>query len=225
MRLTILWLSAALLIAPMARPGPVVVELFTSQGCSSCPPADAFARALGTQKGVIPLSYHVDYWNRLGWEDSFSSSENTARQYAYGRRFRNRSVWTPQFVVGGEAWSNGPFREMVMASIDAQAQRPDRITLRREGARLLLAPRAQDLPEMEVLVARIVPQAQVNITAGENAGQRITYSNIVTRLDLLARWDGSEPLALDLPEGPAVIMVQQTGHGPIMGAMQLGAND
>ena len=87
-----------------AQSGPVVVELFTSQGCSSCPPADDYLAGLVGRDDVLPLAFHVDYWDRLGWKDTLATPEYTARQYAYGNSFQNRSVWTPQFVVGGVAY-------------------------------------------------------------------------------------------------------------------------
>ena len=88
----------------------IVVELFTSQGCSSCPPADAYLAELAGRDDVIALSFHVDYWNYIGWTDPFSMPEATSRQRAYGRQLGKSFVYTPQIVVDGRAETVGPFR-------------------------------------------------------------------------------------------------------------------
>ena len=105
--------------APLARAqgSPVVVELFTSQGCSSCPPADALLRKLAEEEDVIALALHVDYWDYLGWKDSFATPKFTARQRAYAKKARSRSIYTPQMVVQGEDRVVGNDAEMVLARI------------------------------------------------------------------------------------------------------------
>src|SRR4051812_17852201 len=114
---------------------PVVVELFTSQGCSSCPPADALLGELTRRADVLPLAFHVDYWNRLGWKDPYSSAESTARQRTYARQLGLRTIYTPQMVVDGGIDVVGSERADVLKAIDAAraSQRTVPIEVARDG--------------------------------------------------------------------------------------------
>lgn len=110
----------------VAKTQPVVIELFTSQGCSSCPPADALLAEIGdaNPKDVIVLSYHVDYWDYIGWKDPFASNTNTQKQYAYGSQFDLKSVYTPQVVVNGDTQFTGSNSSKMLASIDHYSTSP-----------------------------------------------------------------------------------------------------
>lgn len=210
----------------------VVVELFTSQGCSSCPPADAFLADLAQVDGVIALALHVDYWDYIGWKDSFSQPAFTERQKAYARAVHSRMVYTPQMVVNGAQAAEGTDPEQVVGLIGAarQAPRPVRLSLSRRGGEITIRAQA-DAPlatPAEVQVLRYVPEAVVDIGAGENAGRRILYRNVVTDITRLADWGGQNPLELRTPapgDAPVVVVVQVQGPGAILAAARLGDGD
>lgn len=222
-------------------PMPVVVELFTSQGCSSCPPADAMLAMLAGQSGVLPLSYHVDYWDYLGWADSFARPEFTARQEAYARAAGERSVYTPQLIIEGTdtAVALGPAQ--LMGLIDAHRLAPAMLNVQRQkqgDADLIELMPQSDLGGMvEVSLIRFLPERSVEVRGGENEGRRMTYTNVVLGIERLARWDGAAPLRLSVRAGEAeegsfpddtrhVILVQQDLPGgdlpgPILAAVTL----
>lgn len=205
--------------------GPVVVELFTSQGCSSCPPADAYLAELAENPDVLTLAFHVDYWDRLGWKDTFASRDNTNRQYAYGRAFHNRSVWTPQFVVQGRHFSKGNFRAMVAeyianaaaagSDVDLSVARSDmtaEVTLSGRGAAATL------------YLVTYKPSADVRVKRGENAGRTLSYHSIVTGLEPLGNWDGrgTESFTVTLSDGAHMaVILQDKKLGPIQAAARL----
>lgn len=208
---------------------PVVVELFTSQGCSSCPPADAFLEELAMRDDVIALSLHVDYWDYIGWADTFGSPAHTARQRGYAKAHGHKMVYTPQMIVGGTDAVVGTHRAEVIDLIDKHlAQDTANITLevaRDDDTVTLRASMAQprDTP---LVVQRVCfkPQESVRIKRGENAGRTITYVNIVTGMDHLVTWDTRTPLAVQFDaagEGASVILLQAGRHGPIAAAVRL----
>ncbi|MDN5787658.1 thioredoxin family protein [Pseudorhodobacter sp.] len=205
----------------------VVVELFTSQGCSSCPPADAIFGALAADNQVIALSLHVDYWDYLGWKDKFADPQFTARQKAYAHFARDKMIYTPQIVVQGQARVVGNRPDEVAAAIGAHSGQPQRAHLRlqRSGAQLLI--RAAPVPGVEaplrVQLVHFDPSESVLIERGENAGKTITYSNIVTSWQLLGKWDGQTALDLAIPagSGPLAVILQADGPGEIFGAAVL----
>jgi hypothetical protein len=212
-------------LAVLADDHPVVVELFTSQGCSTCPPADAMLAELAHMPGVIALGLHVDYWDYIGWTDTFGHAAYTARQQAYARAARARGVYTPQFIVGGSDAVVGADAIEVMALLrhHAAAETGVDVDIDRTGNTLHITARAEApaaLP-MLVQVVRYRPAETVDIGGGENAGHEIAYANIVTSMQRVAEWRGTEPLTLRMeiagPE-PVVVIVQQAGPGPIMAA-------
>jgi hypothetical protein len=220
---------AAVLAQPvLAEDRPVVVELFTSQGCSSCPPADAFMAELVQDPGVIALALHVDYWDYIGWADSFADPAFTERQKTYARVIGSRTIYTPQMVVGGLDRVEGNDPEAVWALIRAH-QMVDRgvtITARREGDRLVIELVA--VPPLtegaEVVLVRYVPEEVVTIERGENAGHTVTYRNIVTDWQTVGAWPGTAPMTLEaaLPgAGPAVVMVQEPGPRAVLAAARV----
>jgi len=208
---------------------PVVVELFTSQGCNACPPADEFFRELAAREDVLALSLHVDYWDYIGWEDTFASPENTARQRGYAKAGRRKMVYTPQMVINGRDHVVGTRFRDIAALIDkhgAEGANGLEVTLTRAGGTLHLAARAQTPREMPLLVqlARYVPEETVDIARGENAGRTLTYVNIVTELIEVAEWDTRAPLALEIDwpeEAPVAVLLQYPDHGTIEAVARL----
>ncbi|WP_372605044.1 DUF1223 domain-containing protein [Actibacterium sp.] len=226
-------LAAALLTAPGAALAsdtamPVVVELFTSQGCASCPPADGLLNELAGREDVIALSLHVDYWDYIGWKDAFADPAYTKRQKGYARAVGSRSVYTPQMVVGGAEHVIG-FRPMEVAElIQRHKSRPAPVTLSltRSGEHVIVAAQALRPLKGEVVLQLVsyMPNQIVEITRGENAGRRIQYSNIVNGWTPVARWDGAAPLNLsfEMPsDSPVVAILQESGFGPILAAARL----
>ncbi|MCB2115088.1 MAG: DUF1223 domain-containing protein [Rhodobacteraceae bacterium] len=207
---------------------PVVVELYTSQGCSSCPPADAVMAGLAQRPDVIALALHVDYWDYIGWKDTFADAAYAKRQRAYARVAGARTVYTPQMIVGGMDHLVGVREDELEALIRRFSARPVPValTLGRKGATVRIEARA-DMPVpggAVVQLVRYTPKASVAIERGENAGHRIDYANIVTDWNAVADWDGAEPLSLDVEapgEAPVVVIVQKPGPGPILAAAVL----
>lgn len=218
------------LTAPAARAdSPVVVELFTSQGCSACPPADALLTQLADREDVIALALHVDYWDYIGWADTFASGQFTRRQHAYARAAGHRMVYTPQMIIGGVERVVG-YEPMDVAELIAQhrvVDYPVEVSLSRvEGGIVLraVASMALDGPGMVVQVVRYQPQEVVEIRRGENAGRTVDYSNIVTEWMRVGDWSGAEPFELQLVDSsplPIVALVQMAGPGQILGAARL----
>ena len=207
---------------------PVVVELFTAQGCAACPPADAFLAELATRADVIALALHVDYWDYIGWRDTFAQGAFTERQKAYARAAGARTIYTPQMVVQGREAMPGTRTEAVTARILETAAEPQTISLEAsgsaDGARLVLRPLAGPVGGARVHLVRYEPRVDVAIGAGENAGRRLEGHNIVLSWETLAEWDGSAPLELEvaLPGSlPAVAIVQRADQGAILGALRL----
>lgn len=225
--------------APMGSP-PVVVELFTAQGCSTCPPADELIATLADLPEVLTLSWHVDYWDYLGWPDGFASPANTARQQGYATVAGERGVYTPQIVVDGQDTLLGVGRAGLLALIDEHAARPAAImvTSRVDGANHVidLTPRAAIPGGVQVTLVRYLPRRDVRVTEGENRGMRLRYRNIVVGVELLTQWPARAPLRLTVRSAageqggyPAdtrhAILVQQVLRGglpgPILAALRL----
>ncbi|WP_296433080.1 DUF1223 domain-containing protein [Yoonia sp.] len=210
----------------MAQNGPVVVELFTSQGCSSCPPADAMLHDLAKRDDVIALALHVDYWDYIGWKDVFGRPENTRRQHGYAQAARATTVYTPQMVIGGVDHVVGSRPMQVMDAVQAQARRgnPVNVTLTRSGDAIQINATAISRGDYIVQLVRFTPEETVAIRRGENAGRTFSYANIVKSWDVIGRWDGLTALTLNaaaVGSDGVVVIVQQNGHGPIAGAAKL----
>lgn len=210
----------------LAQDNPVVVELFTSQGCSSCPPADALLQDLAQRDGVIALALHVDYWDYIGWEDSFASPAFTERQHLYARAAGERMVYTPQFIIGGVDRSVGADTMALMDLIAGHADRPAPVMLevRASESGFSLEAESVEPGAMVVQLVRYDPEETVEILSGENRGRTLTYSNVVRDWDVIARWDGLAPLRLSAEfDGglPAVVIVQEDGHGAILAAARV----
>jgi hypothetical protein len=230
--------------------GPVVLELYTAQGCAACPPADRLLAELAERPEVIALALHVDYWDYIGWADIFADPEHAERQKRYARSRGLSTIYTPQIVVMGMDLIEGFRTAEVQAALDAHLAQPHeaRITLSRtldgqlrlraepvEGPPLLasrataltpLALGAAAEPELvhDVQLVRYLPRSEVAITEGENAGVTAEYVNIVTAWQTVGTWDLSGPFELDLPitgDEPVIVLVQQPGQGAIVAAARL----
>ena len=188
---------------PIATPAgapPILVELFTSQGCSSCPPADRLLRRLGEggragDVAVIPLSYHVDYWNYIGWTDPFSSSEWSARQHAYAESFEAGRVYTPQLVINGRRDCVGSNESKVRREIERAARQgvagrldvevaagPDSEHLSLEIEARVVSPEASTSAAWSVMVAVFENELETPVSRGENGGRKLRNSHVVRSL-------------------------------------------
>jgi hypothetical protein len=221
-------LCSAPLGAQEAVPG-VLLELYTSQGCSSCPPAEDMLLDLAQRRDVIALALHVDYWDYIGWKDTFASPAYTARQKAYAHAHGARAIYTPQMIVGGHDVIVGakPMKlgEQLMAH--KTAGQAVALAARRSGDRLEISAPVpeQALPaDMVVDVVRYLAAATVQITRGENAGLTLEHANIVTDWQRVSDWTGRDPLRLEVqvdgPE-PIVVIVQQAGPRRVMAAVRI----
>lgn len=217
-------LALLLPVCASAADRPVVVELFTSEGCSSCPPADAYLTELSRQgRSVLPLAFHVTYWNGLGWKDPFSLAAATERQARYGSRFGDGS-YTPEMVVDGAHGFVGSERGQVGAAI--QQARGDRtatsVSVSREGAQLTIRVGAGS-GAGRVLLVGFDPEHRTAVGRGENTGRTLTESNIVRSLRTVGQWSGA-PLAIGeaAPAGQDVAVLLEAPDGRIVGAARLG---
>ena len=222
-----LWLCLGAAAMAQAEDG-VVVEFYTSQGCSSCPPADAYFAELSQQPGVIALALHVDYWDYIGWEDSFAKPGFTERQKAYARAAGSRMIYTPQMIVGGVERVEGNAPDAVVRSIGRHMSLPAAVTLSvtREGGQVVIRALA-DAPLTEgatVQLVRYVPVETVTIERGENAGRVMTYHNVVTEWETLADWAGTAPFEMRADaagDAPVVVIVQEAGPAGILAAARI----
>lgn len=208
-----------------------VVELFTSQGCSSCPPADRFMGELAERGDIVALTYPVDYWDYLGWRDTLASPDNSARQRAYAEARGDRSVYTPQIVVNGAAHVIGSDRAALKRELSRQPALPVTVDLRMAGDLLearvdgTLPPRAKMATVYFVFVAKPVT---VDIGRGENTGRTVTYHHVVRGIRAVGMWEGG-PATYRLPKSEmgkmkavhcaVLVQVEHGGRpGPILGA-------
>ena len=214
--------------AVAAARSAVVVELFTSQGCVSCPPADAYFAQLATDPNILALSLHVDYWDYIGWKDSFGDPAFTTRQKHYARAIGSRTIYTPQFVIAGQERVEGFDADEIASAVLHHAAAAAAVDLRldRHGDSVSInakAPAPFPAP-VQIELVRYLPQETVMIETGENAGQTITYRNIVTSWVTLGEWGGAEPLAISAAiTGPeaGVVILQQPGPGAILAAERI----
>lgn len=206
---------------------PVVVELFTSQGCYSCPPADVIAGELAKRDGVLPLSFHVTYWDRLGWPDTLGLEEGTARQNEYARYLGSGRVYTPQMMVHGQIDVVGSQRARVEKALEIMRDNlPEGPAIDVQENRVSIE--AGQSEPATVWLAAYDDVHEVKIDRGENAGKTLSYYNSVRELTELGSFDGSA-LALDLPiarftdEGRAgvAILVQRKSDGAILSAANI----
>jgi len=221
-------LSLALAAAPAGAADarhPVVIELFQSQGCSSCPPANANLFAWAARDDALALNFAVDYWDSLGWKDTFASPAFTARQWAYARALGHGEVYTPQAIVNGRADVTGADA----AELQALAMREDRGVggpeLSIEAGRVAIGAGEAPPQGADVWLARYDPaMRKVAVKRGENAGRLLSHAHVVVDLVRLGRWRG-EAERFDLPAktDPRLldaVLVQAAGTGPILAAVK-----
>ena len=214
----------------VAEDRPVVVELFTSQGCSSCPAADAILAELAGREDVIPIALHVDYWDYIGWEDPFGNPAHAERQRAYASRAGRRSIYTPEMIVNGQTDIVGAKPMALSKAIAEHAKDPSPVALsvsRGGGLVKISAPAVGQPREMVVHLVRILPPQTSKITRGENRGKTITYTSVAQDWTVLGGWDGTGPLSIEAEAAhhdPAVVLVQEAPAGPILAAARVGGH-
>jgi hypothetical protein len=227
--------------APEVQPEPpaikAVLELFTSQGCSSCPAADALFKSYAERKDVIALSLPVDYWDYLGWKDTLGSPRNSERQRAYAKTRGDGAIYTPQMVVNGVTHVNGANSHDIDAAIARMEEKfsTSRIPIRfwNQSNKLMIetgtAPENLHVREGQIWLAIVQKYAQVAVRGGENEGKKLSYYNVVRELTPVAMWTG-KPMTIQLartavmrPDSEAAVILIQAGHGgPIIGAAWSG---
>lgn len=212
---------------PPAR-GLVVVELYTSQGCSSCPPADALLGQLAGRKNVLAMSLPVTYWDMLGWRDTLATEANTRRQKAYAKQLGRGGVFTPEIIVDGVTDIIGSREQSVESAVaakaaDAQAV-PIHLAADHEQIRVSIGAAPERVGDATIWVFGILPQASVSIHNGENNGRTLTYRNVVRQIRAVGTWRG-QPVNLTLarseagqPHESIAVVVQQGGYGRVIGA-------
>ncbi|HEY1562034.1 MAG TPA: DUF1223 domain-containing protein [Caulobacteraceae bacterium] len=226
-------LAAAVLAGDAAARTPVVVELYTAQGCGSCDKANAYAATLADRAGVAALTFNVDYWDYLGWKDTFAQPEYSDRQRQFDKRFGLRDVYTPQIVVEGEGQASGDNPADVEALIKdarrAPAKGPE-IVPRADGTVAVSAGAgASHRHPLTVWLVRYDPRLEsVQVKEGDNRGQTVSHRNVVRQLAKLGAWEGRRKV-YSLPAAPAeglatLILVQGDNGGRIVAAYREAAH-
>ena len=231
-------LSAGAVAAGALRPveafpqgRPVVVELFTSQGCSSSPPADQLLDEISRRPGIVALSLNVDYWDYLGWRDTLASADSTRRQRDYAARRGDNEVYTPQVVINGREQMVGSDRSRLLAALAREAASdaagPVSVALSKGENELWIDVAAASIPDLghaTLWVVSVVPRVVVEIARGENAGRTVAYTNVVEKIVPAGMWHGGQtrlvlPRPAIMSEGTfCVALLQADGTGPILGA-------
>ena len=211
-------------------PSPIVVELFTAQGCDACPPAEEMLGGLQGRPDVLVLSWHVDYWDYLGWADSFARPEFSARQKGYNLSRGARSLFTPQMIIGGETALDNPNPAALMSAVKYERAEGDHVAISRritgDRSEIELSPLTTLPTDIAVQLIRYLPDRTVDVSGGENMGKQLTMYNIVVSSEVLAHWDGKAPLRMTVTLGAgrighlppdtrhAVIVQNMRGHHP-----------
>lgn len=210
---------------------PIAVELFTSQGCSSCPKADRHLGDLAQRADIVALSFHVDYWNYLGWKDRFASHETTERQRVYARVLKQRYVYTPEMVIDGRANEPGVDKASLTERLaEARKRLARRATpqLVRAGDGPLtvsLAALKLDAPA-DIVLAVYDRRHATPVNSGENGGRMLENFNVVRHFEKLGTWTGSDaqwtvPADRFTSEQGAAVLVQAIDQGPMLGCNKL----
>ncbi len=205
----------------------VVVEMFTAQGCNLCPPVDQMMQELAEWPDVLPLSLHVDYWDFIGWADTFALKSNTERQTFYAPRTSRGRLFTPLVVIGGMHMVEGYVPMQTVDYIKAHEGVETGVSINVDASDDGFAVHAlSDMAFRDPAVVTVVtytPSEAVAIRRGDNAGRNAEYTNVVTGWQVLGTWDGTEPLQLQIPSPSqnAAVLVQMAGQGMIMAAARL----
>lgn len=218
-------LSAGLVPPALAETRPAVLELFTSEGCSSCPPAELLVNELARRPGVLALSYHVDYWDGLGWRDRFSFAGATARQRRYGQALHLASVYTPQALVDGTRDVVGSQRGALIQALDGPREGvPTTVSIDAGTVRVHVGAGPAAVPA-DVLLAGYLRETTTHIGRGENSGRTIAESNVVRTLQVLGSWKG-EPRDFEFDRArlsedvtDVAVLIQVVGQGAVLGAV------
>ena len=219
---------ALILCASAASAGesrPIVVELFTSQGCSSCPPADALLGELAKRGDIVALGFHITYWDGASWRDPLSRHESTERQMAYDKVLTGGQIYTPQMVIEGTEDVVGSDRSLVLATLD-KAKPVTATTVRIATDRRSVAIGAGGAPNgAGVLLARYVLKRSTQVNGGENASRMLTDTNAVTSLTMIGAWDGkAASFPIDPPaDGEGLAVLVQAPDGKFLGAASTDA--
>ena len=212
--------------------GPWAVELFTSQGCNSCPPADTFIGKLAKRPDIVALSFHIDYWDYIGWKDPFASRDTTERQRAYARVLKQRYVYTPEMVVDGLGHDTGrepgPIEALLAKAQALSSRRATPELSRTVGGPLSikLAAFALQGGPADVTLAVYDRRISTPVASGENQGRTLENFNVVRHLEVISRWDGSPAswtVAADRiqPTQGVAVLVQYADHGAMIGCNKL----
>jgi hypothetical protein len=220
----------ALLLLGIAAPAlaqrpperPIVVELFTSQGCSSCPPADALLTELATRPDILALAFHVTYWNNLGWRDPFSLDAATTRQRGYQRLLGAETIYTPQMIVDGRTDVIGSDRPAVRAALAAARRGPSvaiDVIRTPQGLQIAVGP---GTGTARLLVIGYDGSHHTAVGRGENAGRQLTESNVVRSLTAAGTWQGQAmTVTAEAPAAERTAILLQAEDGRILGAAVL----
>lgn len=219
------------LLAPLhlkaAERSPIIVELFTSQGCSSCPAADDLLDKLTQMDGIVGLSFHVDYWDYIGWKDPFALPDNTLRQRSYSQAFHKTFVYTPQMVIHGTTEATGSDGPGVRVGLQRAQLGPDvnvRLEKSKEGLKVRIAGSPQPA-QAAVWLALFDPLHETKIRRGENRGRTVRNVNVVREFRKIGQWRGQRMTlnisAADLKQHKGkgcAVFLQNEHKGPILGA-------
>ena len=209
---------------------PVVVELYTSQGCSSCPPAEAFLGELAKRPNVIALEFHIDYWDYIGWKDPFASPDYTARQRAYSARMGERYVYTPQMVIQGQTHEVGSKRYLVEKKIalirDNASPGPEVVLKKVDNSVQVTVNGKPGDDAYDVFFVTFDAKHETKILRGENRGKVLANTNVVRAFEHSGRWTGDSfqelmSLAGKKGDGGCAVIVQKANQGPITAAAVL----
>lgn len=199
-------------------PSPVVYELFTSEGCSSCPPAEqALQEIISEDKDVVALEYHVDYWNSPWWTDIFSNSNNTMRQYGYKLPLNVRASYTPQAIIAGNADISGSQKGIIKEYIRGKKERihlgyyvPIEIQPAADGINVNIKANPKLALNHIVTLASLKNNASIQVRGGENRGKTVTHNNIVVDYKYIADWDGQQNFSFNIKNADLNSIKQKT---------------
>lgn len=213
---------------------PVVVELFTSQGCSSCPPADKLLGELSKQRNLIPLTFNVDYWDYLGWRDTLGSNEHTKRQKQYAANRGTRQVYTPQMIVNGHVDVVGSRRGKVLSALKKESASGPRVpmTISENSTEIIInvadSPTPALVKKATIWVMVTSPKVAVPVKRGENRGKSIVYHNVVRQMIPAGMWNG-KAIRITLPKDglgmkgsrDCIALLQLGNVGKVIGAVRM----
>ena len=229
LRILVSALLLSLSLAPRSGHTQVVVELYTSQACPVCAPADAFFAEMAQREDVIGLSLHVDYWDYLGWTDPFADPRHGERQRGFARQAGRRSIYTPQIIVNGvtDVVATDSMKVASAIMTHQKSPLPGLVTLSRSGTSVTvdLAPMTSpNAAPYVVNVFYVAPHRSARIARGENAGKTLEHANVVEDWGVLAEWDGASAYSaqFEAQDGlTAVVVVQEGAYGPVVGAARV----